>query len=180
MVSSLKGRGDQSTLDALIARFAKCSGWNNGQYYGNEKDGGIFDEMLNLRIETLKQYGYETKFRTELGDDDAAIQAKLVETATPWAEQFDANALIALRRSVIQFDCTGAVGNIKSPILYALSRTDNLFPPSIAPDAMALFEKHGIDARFHEIDSDNGHTAPGTDWQVWCDVLEDFLDAKAA
>jgi homoserine O-acetyltransferase len=167
-------------VDRLTERFSQLSGWNQGQYYGREKESGVFDEMRNIRIETLKQYGYENKIREDVGDQPDIIAERLAELATPWAEQFDANSLIVLRRAAIQFDARPALASIKAPVLYVLSRSDNLFPPSIAPETMKLLKEAGVDARFFELDSDNGHRAPSLDWQGWAQELETFLNGRTS
>ncbi|MBT6096068.1 MAG: alpha/beta fold hydrolase [Rhodospirillaceae bacterium] len=162
VVSAIKGRGDLSSVDALIARFTSaCPGWDGGQYYGNEEASGVFAEMLKLRMETLTNYGYKTGIR---------------ELAEPWARDFDANSLIVLRRAAVQFDATPKASEIKAPMLYVLSRTDNLFPPAIAPATMELLESVGVDARYYEIDSENGHRAPSIDGHLWADELKIFMD----
>jgi homoserine O-acetyltransferase/O-succinyltransferase len=179
-VSSLRGRGDQSSVDALIERFGQCPGWNDGQYYDNKKAGGVFAELLKQRIETLKNYGFDTKIREEVGNNPDIIEQRLVELAEPWADQFDANSLIVLRKAVIQFDVREKVSAIKAPVLYILSRTDNLFPTSIAPDTMKILTDAGVNAKFFELDSNNGHRAPSVDWQGWTDELGTFMDTYAA
>jgi len=60
-------------------------------------------------------------------------------------------------------------------VLYALSRTDVLFPPSLAPDVMAKLRAAGVDARYVDIDSDFGHAASGADWSKWAPALGEFL-----
>ncbi len=179
VVSALKGRGDQGTVDKLVERFSRCPGWNGGQYYGREKEAGIFDALKQIRIETLKIYGDDKKIRDEVGDIPDLIDQRLAALAEPWAEQFDANALIVLRKATIQFDARPKVANIQAPLLYVLSRSDNLFPPSIAPDTMKLLKESGVDARYFELDSDNGHRAPSVDWQGWAKELEAFMNARA-
>jgi homoserine O-acetyltransferase/O-succinyltransferase len=165
VVSAIRGRGDPASVDALIERFrAACPGWNDGQYYGAEQASGVFEEMLKLRMETLSNYGYKTGVR---------------ELAEPWAQQFDANSLIVLRRTTVQFDASLKADNIKAPVLYVLSRTDNLFPPSIAPDTMKLLADAGVDAQYFEINSDNGHRAPSIDGHLWADALAAFMDRTA-
>jgi homoserine O-acetyltransferase len=179
VVSAIKGRGDQATVDALLEKFGQCPGWNGGQYYGHEKEAGVYDEMLKTRIQTLKQYGYDNKIREDVGDQPDIIEQELVKLAVPWAEQFDANSLIVLRKAAIQFDARPNVANMKAPLLYVLSRSDNLFPPSIAPDTIKMLRDVGVDARFFELDSDNGHRAPSVDWPGWTDELEAFLKKNA-
>ena len=60
-------------------------------------------------------------------------------------------------------------------MLYVLSRTDKLFPPSIAPGVMDKLAAAGVDARYVEIDTELGHSASGPEWAKWAPVLKDFL-----
>lgn len=179
VVSAIVGRGDRTTVDKLVNRFSLCPGWNDGKYYGNEKESGIYDEMLKIRIETLKQYGYDNKIRQEQGTDPVVVERELVKLAEPWANDFDANSLIVLRKAAIQFDARPKITEAKAPLLYVLSRSDNLFPPSIAPSTIKMLQNVGVDAKFFELDSDNGHRAPSVDWRGWTDELDAFLKKNA-
>jgi homoserine O-acetyltransferase len=95
--------------------------------------------------------------------------------ARTWARIFDPNSMVALRKAVVRFDVEGELGKIRAKVLYILSRTDKLFPPSIAPDLMGKLGAAGVDARYFELDSDFGHSAPGPEWAKWAPVLRDFL-----
>jgi homoserine O-acetyltransferase len=64
-------------------------------------------------------------------------------------------------------------------VLYVLSGTDKLFPPSIAPGVMAKLKAAGVDATYYEIDSDRGHLASGADFEKWAPVLRGFLERLA-
>ena len=175
VVSAIIGRGDQATVNKLVARFSSCPGWNDGQYYGNEKESGVYDEMLKIRVETLKQYSYDNKIRQEKGNDPGIVERELIRLAEPWANDFDANSLIVLRKAAIQFDARPNIAKARAPLLYVLSRSDKLFPPSIAPDTIKMLQDVGVDATFFELDSDNGHRAPSVDWQNWTNELDAFL-----
>ncbi len=179
-VSSVVGRGDQSTVDALTDRFTKCDDWFGGQYYSQRKDGEVQREMVRIRVETLRNYGYDNKIRETIGNDPDVIQEELVRLAKPWAEQFDPNSLIVLRKAAIEFDARPQIRACKAPLLYVLSSSDNLFPPSIAPKTMQLFKDAGVNASFFELESNNGHRAPSIDWQSWADILRDFLKTNAS
>jgi homoserine acetyltransferase len=63
----------------------------------------------------------------------------------------------------------------KAKVLYVLSRTDKLFPPSIAPDVMAKLKAAGVSADYFEIDSDFGHSASGLDAAKWAPRLKIFM-----
>jgi homoserine O-acetyltransferase len=70
---------------------------------------------------------------------------------------------------------TPRLDRIKVPLLYVLSRTDALFPPSLAPDVMAKLKAAGVDATYFEIDSDHGHLASGADADKWAPALRSFM-----
>jgi homoserine O-acetyltransferase len=67
-------------------------------------------------------------------------------------------------------------------VLYVLSRTDVLFPPTLAPGVMAGLRGAGVDASYVEIDSEHGHLASGADAGKWAPALRAFifkLESKA-
>jgi homoserine O-acetyltransferase len=78
---------------------------------------------------------------------------------------FDGNSLVVLRKASVRFDAEKDV----------LSRTDKLFPPSIAPDVMAKLKAAGVSADYFEIDSDFGHSASGLDAAKWAPRLKAFM-----
>ena len=61
-------------------------------------------------------------------------------------------------------------------MLYVISRTDKLFPPSIAPAVMDKLGKAKVDAKYFEIDSEFGHSASGPEWAKWGPTLKTFVD----
>jgi len=98
-----------------------------------------------------------------------------VRRATPWAKAFDGNSLVVLRRASVRFNAEKDFAKVKAKVLYVLSRTDKVFPPSIAPDAMAKMKAAGITADYFEIDSDFGHSASGLDAAKWAPRLKTFM-----
>ena len=98
-----------------------------------------------------------------------------IRLATPWANEFDANSLLILGRAMETYDVTPDFSRIRVPVLYVLSRTDALFPPTLAPGVMAELRKAGVDATYFEIDSDHGHLASGADAAKWAPALRDFM-----
>jgi homoserine acetyltransferase len=60
-------------------------------------------------------------------------------------------------------------------VLYVLSRSDVLFPPSRAPEVLAALRDAGVDARYVEIDSEYGHLASGADAAKWAPALRSFI-----
>ena len=64
---------------------------------------------------------------------------------------------------------------IRARVLYVLSRTDKIFPPSLAPEVMGKLQAAGVEAEYFEIDSELGHAASGLDGAKWGPRLAEFL-----
>ena len=73
------------------------------------------------------------------------------------------------------YDVTPELKRIRVPVLYVLSRTDELFPPSLAPGVMASLREAGVEASYFEIDSELGHLASGADAAKWAPALREFM-----
>ena len=80
---------------------------------------------------------------------------------------FDGNSLVTLRKASVKFDAAKDFHKMKAKVLYVLSRTDKVFPPSIAPEVMAQLKAAKVDADYFEIDSEFGHSASGLDAAKW-------------
>lgn len=165
----------QLDIDAQIARFARDPNWNGGRYY---ETGGIVRTMTDIRAETLRGYGVEVDLAKRYPDQEARAVA-LEAVAREWAEAFDAHSLLVLGRAANAYDVAPLAARISAKVLYVLSRTDALFPPSLAPGVMETLQVAGVAARYHEIDSPHGHLASGVDSALWAPVLAAFLDELA-
>ena len=172
VISSPKGAGDQGQLDALVARLSADANWNGGHYYDR---GGIVGTLTALRVDTLRNYGIEAQLAASF-PDKAAREAEIVRRARAWAEIYDGHSLIVLLRASIRHDITPQLGRIKARVLYVLSRTDRIFPPSIAPGVMAALAKAGVAAEYVEIDTERGHAYAGSDAPKWAPRLKAFMD----
>jgi homoserine O-acetyltransferase len=162
----------------LLAWFEKDPNWNGGDYYDR---GGVHDTLTALRVDTLTRYGLAASL-AERFPDQADRDAELRLIASAWADQFDANSLFILGDAMATYDVARDFARIKAPVLYVLSRTDTLFPPSLAPGVMAGLRGAGVTASYVEIDSDHGHLASGADGGKWAPALRDFiagLEARA-
>ena len=171
VVTAPKGSGGDQAVKTLVDRFAKDPHWNGGWYY---ERGGIPLTMTEMRIETLKRYG-QTEILAAAFPEQDKRDARIRQMAEAWAKQFDPNSMVALRMASVRFDAERDFTKIRARILYVLSRTDKLFPPSIAPGVMDKLAKVGVDAKYVEIDTDFGHSASGADWRKWAPTLKDFL-----
>ena len=171
VVSAPKGSGGDAAVKALQDRFATDPNWNGGWYYDR---GGIFPTMLQMRVETLERYGQNEVLARTIADPDQRA-ARLRQLAEGWARQFDPNSMIVLRRASVKFDAERDLPKVRAKVLYVLSRTDKLFPPSIAPDVMDKLTRAGVDAKYFEIDTELGHSASGPEWAKWGPTLKDFI-----
>jgi homoserine O-acetyltransferase len=156
----------------LLGTLSKDPNWNGGDYYDR---GGVRESMTEIRIATLKTYGIETRLRATMSDP-AEIEAAIRDEAARWAESFDANSLIILAKALRGFDVTAQFGQIKSKVLFVLSRTDKLFPPEIAPGVMQGLQAAGVDADYFLLDSELGHSASGLDAHKWAPRLQQFME----
>ena len=171
VVTAPKGGGGDAAVTVLVERFARDPNWNGGWHY---ERGGIRDTMTAIRVETLKRYGQNEILAARFPEPDRR-DARIRQMAEEWAAVFDPNSMIALRKASVRFDAERDFAKIRAKVLYVLSRTDKLFPPSIAPGVMDKLAKAGVDARYVEIDTEFGHSASGADWQKWAPALHAFL-----
>ena len=172
-ISSPRSPSDGSSLDELTAYLARDPSWNGGRYYDR---GGILPTLTQLRIDTLKLYGIEQQLAPSF-PDASAREAEIRRRAETWAREFDAHSLIVLRRANIRFDVEPDFAKIKARVLYVLSRTDRIFPPSLAVRVMPKLAAQGITAEYVEIDTELGHSSGGVDAARWTPQLRRFMAA---
>jgi homoserine O-acetyltransferase len=165
-----RGGGDRA-VQALLRRFAGDPNWNAGWHYDR---GGIPATMAAIRVEMLTRYG-EGRVLAATIPDPRRREARLSAMAANWARRFDPNSMVTLRRAAVRFDVERDFPKIRARVLYVLSRTDALFPPSLAPEVMGKLRAAGVDARYVEIDSEFGHLASRADWAKWAPELRQFL-----
>ena len=158
-------------VEGLLKWFEPDPNWNGGDYYDT---GGVHGTLTALRVDTLTRYGLAESL-SEQFPDPAARDAELRRIASAWADGFDANSLFILGNAMATYDITKDYGRIRVPVLYVLSRTDALFPPSLAPEVMADLRAAGVDAAYVEIDSEHGHLASGADAGKWAPALRAFI-----
>ena len=162
---------DPKAIESLRQRLATDPNWNGGWYYDK---GGITKVLTEIRVQTLKNYGIEAALKDQF-PDPVAREAEIVRRAEPWARRFDGHSLIVLRRAAMGIDIERDFPKMKAKVLYVLSTTDKLFPPSIAPRVIEKLKAAGVDAEFFELKSELGHSASGPDWAKWAPKLEQFM-----
>jgi len=173
VVTAPKAENAEHSLAELQKQLAADPEWNGGRYY---ERGGAKKVLTELRVEMLKRNGIEAALAPRYPDNKPR-EAEIRRQAADWAQRWDTNSLIILRRGTIGYDTVKDFAKIKAKVLYVLCRTDRLFPPSIAPGVMQAFASAGVEARYFEIDSDLGHSASSPEHAKWSPVLRDFLAA---
>ena len=143
---------------------------------GNHSGGIPYDGalLLQLRIETLERYGQNEVLARTITDPGERA-ARLRQLAEGWARQFDPNSMIALRKAAVKFDAERDFSRVRAKVLYVLSRTDKIFPPSIAPGVMDKLSRARVDAKYFEIDTELGHSASGPESAKWAPTLKEFI-----
>ena len=172
VVTAPKGSGKEADIQALVDRFAKDPNWNGGWYY---ERGGIPATLTALRVEILTRYGFN-EILAEKFPTQAERDAEIRQRADAWVKEFDPNSMVTLRRASVRFNAEQDFHKIRAKMLYVISRTDKLFPPSIAPAVMDKLGKAKVDAKYFEIDSEFGHSASGPEWAKWGPTLKTFVD----
>jgi homoserine O-acetyltransferase len=165
----------QANVPELEAKLASDPNWHGGDYYGL---GDMTGFLTGMRMATLTGYGVDALLAERFPDGDQR-QSELRRLAAKWASTFDANSLLIILKAIAAFDVTSKLRAIKAPVLYILSKTDRLFPTSLAPGVMSQLKAAGVDARYVEIDSEFGHFASGADAEKWAPALRDFLTEVA-
>ncbi|HEY4044187.1 MAG TPA: alpha/beta fold hydrolase [Rhodopila sp.] len=158
-------------IEELLKWFDKDPNWNGGDYYDA---GGVRQTLTALRVDTLTRYGRAASLSDRF-PDPAARDAELRRVAAAWADVFDANSLFILGDAMDTYDVAKDYARIKVPVLYVLSRTDMLFPPSLAPGVIGGLRAAGVEAEYVEIDSEHGHLASGADATKWAPALREFI-----
>ena len=129
-------------------------------------------------METLQRYGMEQVLAARF-PDAAARAAEIRRLAEAWSRIFDGNTMVTLRRAMVRYDARPEFHRIRCPVLYALTTTDVLFPPSIAPAAMERLQAAGVEARFFEIRNDRGHLGVNVETPGWPETLAAVFDRVA-
>src|SRR5919108_1800018 len=172
VASSPKGLGKDDAVHHLIQRLSTDPNWNDGWYYGR---GGVTAALTSLRMETLKRYGIEAV----IGSDHLSPEqreARIRRQAEAWAREFDAHSLVVLRKASVRFDAQRDFNAIRAKVLYVISRTDRLFPPSMGARVMSRLQAAGVEAAYVELDSNFGHLASGREADQWAPALQAFLE----
>jgi homoserine O-acetyltransferase/O-succinyltransferase len=162
-------------VEALRGRLSADPRWRGGRY----EPGAMIDAMTAIRQDTLRRYGIEAMLAARIADMSERATA-LHAIARAWAEVFDPHSLLVLGAAANEFDATQSFSRIRARVLFILSTTDALFPPTLASEVMAGLRAAGVDAAYQLLESPYGHLAPGADAAKWAPALAQFLAGLVA
>ncbi len=163
----------KDSVPELIETLSADSNWNDGDYYSS---GGVVETLTKMRIATLRSYGIEEKLAKTHTTDE--IDELIKNTASEWAGEFDAHALIRQMQAWGDFDLRGQLGRIRARAFYVLCDTDELFPSSIGEEVVEVLKSNGVDVTYHEISSELGHYATTDESEKWVPAAAKFLNRQ--
>ena len=124
-------------------RLAADPAWNGGWHYDH---GGIVETMTAQRVETLQHYGP----KEVLAAHDRGSRRARRRAPRAWPQRGPASSIPThcsrCARPPSSSTPPATSAKIRAQVLYVLSRTDKLFPPSLAPSVMAELARAGVQA----------------------------------
>lgn len=144
-----------------IARLAQSPQWHGGWYYDK---GGMYETLLNLRLQTLQSYGLETLYEQRYPDPVKRREA-MQTPARAWAEQFDANSMVVLSGAAEHFNVVDRIGEIRARTLMVQCTSDKVFPANL--NSQNLMKGIAASTRYVSLESPYGHMASGVEIEKW-------------
>lgn len=166
--------GAPGAARAILARLEQDPGWNAWREGDRH---ALFDCLVAMRSATLARYGVDAELAPRLPSPEARA-GEIARLAREWAADFDPMSLVTLMDAAESFDLRARLGAIAAPVLYVVSRSDEVFSPALAREVAAL--PAARDWSYLVLDSDKGHFASGADAGLWADVLRRFMDTAPA
>jgi homoserine O-acetyltransferase len=140
-------------------KFSASPQWHDGRYH---EHGGMYQTLLEMRLQTLRSYGLERLYEERI-PDARERQAALERPCREWAARFDPHSMIALAGAAERFDVRHRMDEIRARLLFVVCTTDAIFPPD--PQVRPLLQRTRGARRYLELDSPYGHMASGVEWR---------------
>jgi homoserine O-acetyltransferase len=171
--------------------------WRGGNY---AREGTVPSNGLSIaRMIAMVTYHSQESMRNRFGRQPATraglypefgptfdVEGYIHYHGAALVRRFDANSYLYLTRAMDMYDLSRDGGEeqwlrkAKSPMLFAGIRSDWLFPPdeieALSKRAGAL----GVETRYAEIDSPEGHDAFLKEWDQLTDMLRPFVQQSLA
>ena len=161
-------------IELIEKPFSDCKNWNKGNFYGLD-DNEIKSALIDYRINVLKHYGFEDFLKNKINDPEK-IKSIIFDQASGWANHFDPNSLIILRRANYNSSALKKLENIKVPILKVLAITDKVTNMDKGYETIEYFKSLKIKYEFLELHTEYGHYGPMCDSCEWSERLKNFID----
>lgn len=144
---------------ATLEKLAASPEWQDGQYHAH---GGMHRTLFDMRMATLRNYGFDRLLADSIPDPEARQRA-IEAPCHAWAHAFDPYSLVVLARAAERFDVRARVQELQARLLFVVGSTDAVFPP----DAATRLRVEGlpVPVRYRELDSPYGHLASGVEWR---------------
>jgi len=158
------------------------------------RDGDYYDNAANLRgLEVARMVGHmtylsqealERKFgrRRRESTRQFEIDSYLEYQGKKFAQSYDANSYIRVQAAMDEMDLAEEFGSLTDAFARFAGRallisfdTDWLFPPAEVSKVQVAFERLGVDSRYLEIVTTNGHDAFLIDYDLIAPPVRDFL-----
>lgn len=149
------------TKESQRAKLAQSPQWHDGWYYDQ---GGMYDTLFELRMQTLQNYGLERLYEERYPDPVQRRQA-MEAPAHAWARHFDANSIVTLAGAAEHFNVLPRLEELRTRTLLVQCTTDKIFPSSEAQ--RQLLSRIPAPTRYIEIVSPYGHMASGVEMGQW-------------
>ena len=166
--------GAPGAADAILADLSADPGWE--AWCAGQRQA-MFGKLTAMRTATLTRYGVDAELAPRI-PDPAARAAEVALLAREWAAEFDPMSLVVLMRAAEAFDVRPQLGTVRAPVLYVLSRTDEVFSPALARQVAQL--PGTANFSYVELDSEKGHFASGADAALWAQDLRRFMNTDPA
>ena len=147
------------SAQATLQKLAASPEWHGGQYHAH---GGMRRTLFDMRMATLRNYGFDRLLADSIPDDKARQRA-IEAPCHAWANAFDPFSLVVLARAAERFDVRAHMQQLRARRLFVVGSTDAVFPPDEA--TRTRVEALHIPVRYRVLDSPYGHLASGVEWR---------------
>jgi homoserine O-acetyltransferase len=128
--------------------------FKEGKYY---PERGPTRTLKKLRLEMLRLH-YTKEALAASHADMAAAERRLESEADAFAQQFDANSYALLCGAYGGCDLSHLLSKISCRVLLVASSSDEIAPPTRVRDTYHALSAAGVQAHYHELQSDRGHS----------------------
>ena len=161
-------------IELIEKPFSDCKNWNNGNFYDLDNTE-IKNALIKYRIDVLNHYGFGDYLKTQY-DDQKKINIFIETSAKGWADNFDPNSLIILRRANYNSSAFKKASQIKVPILKILAKTDKVTNMEKGYKTIEYLKSLNIKCSLIELKTKFGHYGPMIDSFEWSSKLNNFIE----